>query len=187
MPEQLIATYINKKRIDAGLTYEAIAIEKNMSESTVKNLCTGKTKNPGIETVMPIMEAIGGSYDEMLFPNKSKDEVKETSLLAMKDIYENQLCALKETSDAHIHNIRQHYEQHHEDLKENYERRLADKRELIDLQNAHILKLEKASKTKTKIIIAMSSIFIVLFFGLLLLEILHSENMVGSGFNSIIS
>ena len=130
MSEQLIANYINKKRLDAGLTYEAIANEMNISESTVKNLCTGKTKNPGIETVMPIMEAVGGSYDEMLFPDKSKDEVKETSLLAMKDIYENQLTAIKESYDAQINSIRGHYEQHHKDLVDNFEKRLADKKEI---------------------------------------------------------
>jgi transcriptional regulator with XRE-family HTH domain len=142
MPEQLIANYINKKRIDAGLTYEAIAIESNIPESTVKNLCTGKTKNPGIETVMPIMEAVGGSYDEMLYPNKSKDEVKETSMLAMKDIYENQLNAIKESHEREVSNIRNHYEQHHKDLVDNFEKRLADKREIIELQKRE----HKASK-----------------------------------------
>ena len=134
MPEQLIANYINKKRIDAGLTYEAIAIEKNISESTVKNLCTGKTKNPGIETLMPIIEAVGGSYDEMLFPDKTKDEVKETSILAMKDIYENQLNEIKASYDEQINNIRSHYEQHHQDLVDNFEKRLADKKEIIEMQ-----------------------------------------------------
>lgn len=165
MPEQLIANYINKKRIDAGLTYEAIANESNIPESTIKNLCTGKTKNPGIETIKPIMDAVGGSYDEMLYPNKSKDEVKETSLLAMKDIYENQLSALKETSEEHIHNIRNHYEQHHQDLKENYEKRLADKRELINtLKNANIF--------KNIAIGILVGIFIVLF----IMEIMHPEH-----------
>ena len=134
MPEQLIANYINKKRIDAGLTYENIAIESNISESTVKNICTGKTKNAGIETLLPIMEVVGGSFDEMLYPNKSKDEVKETSILAMKDIYENQLNEIKASYDEQINNIRSHYEQHHQDLVDNFEKRLADKKEIIEMQ-----------------------------------------------------
>lgn len=142
MPEQLIANYINKKRIDAGLTYEALATKSNIAESTIKNLCTGKTKNPGIETVMPIMEAVDGSYDEMLYPNKSKDELKEISILAMKDIYENQLNAIKESYDVQITNIRTHYEQHHQDLVDNFEKRLADKRDIIEMQK----KEHKASK-----------------------------------------
>ena len=134
MSEQLIANYINKKRLDAGLTYEAIAKLKNISESTVKNICSGTTKNPGIESVIPIMDAVGGSYDEMLYPDKNKDEVKETSLLAMKDIYENQLNAIKESYDEQITNVRHHYEQHHKDLVDNFEKMLADKREIIEMQ-----------------------------------------------------
>ena len=143
MTEQLIANYINKKRIEAGLTYGDIAELKKMSESTVKNLCTNKTDNPGIKTIMPVMDAVGGSFDEMLFPDKTKDEVKETSILAMKDIYENQLNALKESYDEQIHNVRTHYEQHHQDLVENFEKRLADKREIIEMQKKENI----ASKT----------------------------------------
>ena len=134
MTEQLIANYINKKRLDAGLTYEAIAKQMSISESTVKNLCTNKTDNPGIKTIIPILEAVGGSFDEMLYPNKNKDEIKETSVLAMKDIYENQLTAIKESYDEQISNIRGHYEQHHQDLVDNFEKRLADKREIIEMQ-----------------------------------------------------
>jgi len=108
---------------------------------------------------------MGGSIDEMYNPDKSKDEIKETSVLAMKDIYEFQLASLKETSEAHIQNIRAHYEQHHEDLKENYEKRLHDKRELIDT-------LKTANATKNVIIFILAGIFIALF----ILEIMHPEH-----------
>ena len=134
MHEQLIANYINKKRLEAGLTYEELAIKSNIPLPTVKNICTVKTKNAGIETIMPMVESVGGSFDEMLYPDKSKDEIKETSILAMKDIYENQLNEIKASYDAQISNIRSHYEQHHKDLVDNFEKRLADKRELIELQ-----------------------------------------------------
>jgi transcriptional regulator with XRE-family HTH domain len=147
MPVETLAKYLNEKRVQSGLTYDAVATISNIPEPTIKNLCTGKTKNPGMETVLSIMDAIGGSFDEMLHPEKPKDEMKETSVLALKDIYEYQLSALKETNEAHIHNIRSHYEQHHEDLKENYERRLSDKRELIESYKEHIQTLEKECRT----------------------------------------
>ncbi len=139
MKAELVAEYLTSLRLKSGLSYEAIAERSKRSESTVKNLCTGKTEDPRLDTVAPIVYAMGGSIDEMYNPEKSKDEVKETSLLAMKDIYEFQLSALKETSEEHIHNIRSHYAQHHEDLKENYEKRLADKREIIEMQKKELL------------------------------------------------
>jgi transcriptional regulator with XRE-family HTH domain len=159
MPEQIIANYINKKRLEAGFTYEALATTSNIPEPTIKNICTGKTKNAGIETIIPVMEAVCGSFDEMLHPGKSKDEMKEASVLAMKDIYENQLNAIKESYDEQVTNIRNHYEQHHKDLVDNFEKRLADKREIIEMQKA---------EHKTSKIIAW-------ILGILLISILIAE------------
>lgn len=143
MKAELVAEYLSSLKRKTGLTYESIAEKSKRSESTVKNLCLGKAEDPRIDTVAPIVYALGGSMDEMLNPDKNKDELKETSVIALKDSYEFQAALLKETSETHINNIRSHYEQHHEDLKENYERRLADKRELIDTKDSHIKTLER--------------------------------------------
>ena len=143
MKAELVAEYLNTLRLKNDLTFEAIAERSKRSVSTVKNLCTGKTEDPRLDTVAPIVYAMGGSIDEMYNPDKSKDDIKETSVLAMKDIYENQLNAIKESYDEQINNIRCHYEQHHKDLIDNFEKRLADKREIIEMQK----KEHKTSKT----------------------------------------
>lgn len=142
MKAELVAEYLTSLRLKNGLTFEAIAERSKRSESTIKNLCNGKTEDPRLDTVAPIVYAMGGSLDEMYNPDKSKDEIKETSVFAMKDIYENQLNAIKESYDAQINNIRNHYEQHHQDLVDNFEKRLADKREIIEMQK----KEHKSSK-----------------------------------------
>ena len=134
MKAELVAEYLTALRLKNDLTFEAIAERSKRSVSTVKNLCTGKTEDPRLDTVAPIVYAMGGSIDEMYNPDKSKDDIKETSVLAMKDIYENQLNAIKESYDEQISNIRGHYEQHHQDLVDNFEKRLADKREIIEMQ-----------------------------------------------------
>jgi transcriptional regulator with XRE-family HTH domain len=143
MQAEIVADYLSKLKTKTGLTYEAIAEKSKRSESSVKNLCLGKSEDPRIDTVAPIVYALGGSMDEMLNPQKSKDELKQTSVIALKDSYEYQAALLKETNELHIENIRSHYEQHHSDLKENYEKRLLDKRELIETKNEHIKTLEK--------------------------------------------
>ena len=134
MKAELVAEYLTSLRLKNQLTYEAVAERSDRPVSTVKNLCNGKSEDPRLDTVAPIVYAMGGSIDEMYNPDKSKDEIKETSMLAMKDIYENQLNAIKEAYDAQINSIRNHYEQHHQDLVDNFEKRLADKREIIEMQ-----------------------------------------------------
>ncbi len=139
MKAELVAEYLTSLRIKNGLTYEAIAERSKRSESTVKNLCTGKTEDPRLDTVAPIVYAMGGSIDEMYNPDKSTDEIKETSVLAMKDIYESQLEAIKASCDEQISNVRNHYEQHRKDVTENFEKRLADKREIIEMQKRELI------------------------------------------------
>ena len=162
MKAELVAEYLTALRLNNNLTYEAIAEKSERSISTVKNLCTGKTEDPRLDTVAPIVYAMGGSIDEMYNPDKSADEIKETSVLAMKDIYENQLNAIKESYDEQINNIRSHYEQHHQDLVDNFEKRLADKREIIEMQN----KEHKLSKVA-------SWIFGAILVSLLIVEVMN--------------
>lgn len=169
MSIETLSHYLNEKRVQNGLTYDAVATISNIPEPTIKNLCTGKTKNPGMETVIPIMNAVGGSFDEMLNEGKSKDEVKENSIIALKDIYEYQLSVIKETNEEHIHNIRTHYEQHHEDLKENYEKRLSDKRELIESYKEQILTVSKECRN-TKIALWICA---VVFITVLIAEVMN--------------
>ena len=122
-----------------------------------------------MKTLMPIMEAIDGSFDEMLYPEKHNEKISG-------DAIANLMSAIRETNGEHIHDIRTHYKEHHDDMKENYEKRLSDKRELIEMQNLHIEKLEEISKSKTKIIFILTAIFVTAFLVLLVLEMLHPEH-----------
>lgn len=169
MDKELVAKYLKQLKEKTGLTYGDIAEKSKRSESSVKNLFFGNVDDPRVDTIMPIVYALGGSMDEMLNPGKSRDELKEVSVVQLREMYEAQIATMKETSEIHIGNIRSHYEQHHEDLKENYERRLADKRELIETKDAHIKTLEKECRS-SKI---FSWIALSILVGLLILEVMN--------------
>ena len=169
MKAEIVAEYLSSLKRKTGLTYEAIAEKSQISESSIKNLCLGKSGDPQVSTVAPIVYALGGSMDEMLNPDKSKDELKETSVIALKDSFEFQSALQNQNTELHIHNIRTHYEQHHEDLKENYEKRLSDKRELIDSYKEHIKSLERECRS-SKI---LSWICISVLVALLIAEVMN--------------
>lgn len=169
MQAEKLAKYLSELKNKAGLSYEAISEISDRPESTVKNLCAGKVEDPRIDTVAPIVYALGGSIDEMLNPGKSKDDIKEISVSSLKEMYEFEIASMKETNETHISNIRAHYEQHHEDLKDNYEKRLADKRELIETKDAHIKSLEKECR-HTKI---FSWICVAVLVSLLIAEVMN--------------
>ena len=121
-------------------------------EGTVKNILTGKTRNPGSETLRYLCDALNVPIEKVVKSNRKTEienkgiRIGDESVIALKEIYEMQIANMKETNEVHINNIRAHYEQHHEDLKENYERRLADKREIIETKNEHVKTLERECK-----------------------------------------
>ena len=130
MDSKLVSNYLSSLKTKTGLTFETIAEQSGLSESTVKNLFSGKTEDPRLNTVAPVTYVLNGSVDEM-YTGKSKDEVTEFSIASIKQMYEFQLEEQRKTNEAHINNIRSHYEQHRDDVTNNYEMRLADKREII--------------------------------------------------------
>ena len=118
MDAKLVANYLAKLKEKNGLTVEEIAERSQRSVSTVKNLISGKTEDPRLDTVAPVVYGAGGSIDEM-YTGKSIDSEHENN------------------------NVRTKCEQHLHDVKDTYEKRLADKREIIEQKEKHIKALEK--------------------------------------------
>lgn len=171
MDKELVAKYLNKLKSDSGLTIEAIAKKSGRSESSVKNLLYANVDDPRLDTITPIVYALNGSVDEMINPGKNKDEIKEISVIQLREMYETQIATMKETNEVHIANIRTHYEQHREDVTKNYEMRLSDKRELIDTKDAQIEILKTECKNAKK----LSWICIFVLVSLLILEVMNPE------------
>ena len=169
MDSKTVAKYLSSLKEKSGLTYEAIAEKSQRSESTVKNLCSGKTEDPRLDTVAPVIYAMGGSIDEMY--TGKKDAAKELSISSIKEMYEYQLSEMAKMSETHINNIRAHYEQHRQDFKENVDKRLADKREIIEQQKEHIKTLKKENITAK----LFSLLCIVVLVTLLILELMNPD------------
>lgn len=107
MDANLVANYLAKLKEKNGFTNEMWAEKSGCSVSTIKNLLSGKTEDPRIATVSPVIYSGGGSIDEMLNPNFKKNET------------------------------RTHYEQHIIDIKENHAREMALKDEIIKVKDKH--------------------------------------------------
>ena len=157
-PLQLVINhaFLNQLRKDKNLTFADLESVTKIPESTIKNILLGKTKNPGMENLLPICKALeipvelayeSGDTNEIRNKIESKGIKDENAaVIALKEIYEHQIASIISTNEAHITNIRSHYEQHHTDLVNNFEKRLLDKRELIESYKSHIKNLEKELK-----------------------------------------
>lgn len=127
MDSKVVAKYFTALKEKGDFTYEFWAEKSGLSVSTLKNLVSGKTEDPRIATVAPATYAAGGSIDEMLNPEFSRDEVEEYSINSIKEMCEFQISEIRRVNEAYINDIRSHYEQHRQDTITNYERLLKEK------------------------------------------------------------
>lgn len=128
----MVANYLTKLKEKTGLTFEAIAEKTGLSLSTVKNLFSGKSEDPRLNTVAPVVYVLNGSVDEM-YSGKPKETLQEISLNSIKDMYEFQLSEQRKNEETRIANIRADHEQHRNDVITNYERLLTEKENQIKL------------------------------------------------------
>lgn len=162
LDERFIAKYLTRIIKDTGNTYETVAEKCGTSESTVKNLCSGKTENPGILTIAPIVYAANGSLDEMC--GKTKEDIDEKTKNLIKEMSEFQFAEYRKTEEAHIYNMRTHYEQHRDDTITNYERLLSEKENQV-----------KLFKKITAISFAIACIGFTILICLLILEVANPD------------
>ena len=127
--EQAVSKYFTE--LFKNIPIEQFAKKHNFSESTIKNLISSKTQNPGILTIAPLIYAAHGSLDAMF--NKNSEALKESAINAIKDMYEFHSAEREKIEEKHIANTRAHYEQHREDTIKNYERLLTEKDTQIKL------------------------------------------------------
>ena len=123
LDEQAVSKYFTE--LFKNIPIEQFTKKHNFSESTIKNLISGKTPNPGVLTIAPLIYAAHGSLDAIF--NKDNETLKESAINAIKDMYEFHSAEREKIEEKHIANTRAHYEQHRNDTITNYERLLSEK------------------------------------------------------------
>lgn len=163
MDALMVANYLTKLKSKTGLTFEAIAEQTGLSLSTVKNLFSGKSDDPRLKTVVPVVTVLNGSVDEM-YTGKPKEAIQETSVTALKEMYEFQLAQQRKDEEIRVANIRADHDKHREDVITNFERLLTEK----DIQNKMLKKLVAGA-------FLVAGVLAIILIALLILEVMHPE------------
>ena len=162
LDEKFIAKYLCNIFKETGNNSETVSQKCNIPETTIKNICSGKTENPGIITIATIVYAANGSLDIMC--GKSKEDIDEKTKNLIKEMSEFQFAEYRKTEETHINNIRVHYEQHREDTITNYERLLSEKENQANL-----------FKKIALICFGIACVGLTILIGLLILEVANPD------------
>lgn len=87
----MILTKMQALKDETKMTYQDIADKSGVPLSTVKRIFSGRTPDPGVTTVIAIVEAMGGTADDIKGDSLNYDEH-----ISPKSI--KQLCAVYERS-----------------------------------------------------------------------------------------
>lgn len=79
---------LKSQRIKCGKSYQLLANETYMSESTVMRILTGKSTNPAITDVIALWKAMGGKATELFDDNMKVDVVSEAPQVVVPQVDE---------------------------------------------------------------------------------------------------
>ena len=136
----MLIKYLNMLKEQGNYTFDEIAEICDVAKDTVKNIYSGKTKDPGIDTVRKLVYGLGGSLDAIYNLNK-KDSSDTATMLILKEMHEKHLADITDHYEQRLADLKEHYNQSKErisEMKERFDERLAE-------INAHIdtIKLDK--------------------------------------------
>lgn len=130
----MITNYLKTLKNQGNFTIEDISKLSGIPEPTVKNIFSGKTEGPSIETLAPIIYAMGGSLDAIY--GHSKTESADTnSMIMLKEMYEKHLADVKDHYEHRLGEIKEHCNElkaSNLDMKERHEERIAEINEHIE-------------------------------------------------------
>lgn len=128
----MLINYLKTLKNQGNFTIEDVSKLSGIPEPTVKNIFSGKTETPGIETIVPIIYAMGGSLDVAFGHNKKDDN---NSMAMLKEMYESHLQDVKDHYEHRLSEIKEHYaelKQSNIEMKERHEERIAEINEHIE-------------------------------------------------------
>lgn len=89
----MVLTKMQALKDETKMTYQDIADKSGVPLSTVKRIFSGRTPDPGVTTVIAIVEAMGGSADDI---QSTPSDSNDGEYISPKSI--EQLCAVYERS-----------------------------------------------------------------------------------------
>lgn len=127
-----ISTYIMQLKDATGYSWNQISERSKVPVSTIRSIANGSVEQPSYQTLQSIVEAIGGSMDdlyaaprsvrsEMLEVRKAEaegtDELKLT-IRTMRDIREQMLAAQKESYERQLQHMKEAHERETKSLRD---------------------------------------------------------------------
>ena len=95
----MVAQYLKALKSKGKFTSAELAQMSGIPETTIRKILSGETADPRFDTVAKLVLAMGGSLNDLVEKVEEKD-MKESPVIAIKEVYEAQIKDLQDHIDS---------------------------------------------------------------------------------------
>ena len=101
----MVKDYLNALKSKGNFSWSDLATMSGLPDATIRKIFSGETADPRLETVAKLVNAMGGSLDELVGREK-KAEVEKTAIMSLGDVYEARITDIKSSLSVHIESLK---------------------------------------------------------------------------------
>lgn len=91
----MVKDYLNTLKLKGNFTCADISKLSGIPEATVRKILSGDTADPRFETIVRLVNAMGGSMDDIA-GGKKESEIETNAVIALKETYDYRIAELKQ-------------------------------------------------------------------------------------------
>ena len=103
----MVKDYLNALKVKGGFTTAEISNLSGIPEATVRKILSGETADPRFETIVKLVESMGGSMDDIAGSRKNT-EIETNAVIALKDAYESRIEEMTTSYDTRIADLKEY-------------------------------------------------------------------------------
>ena len=101
----MVKDYLNALKSKGNFSWSDLSNMSVLPDATIRKIFSGETADPRLDTVAKLVNAMGGSLDELVGREKEA-EVEKTAIMSLSDVYEARIADIKASSESHIESLR---------------------------------------------------------------------------------
>lgn len=103
----MVKDYLNALKSKGNFTYSDISKLSGISEATVRKIFSGETADPRFETLVKLVESMGGSMDDIAGSRKNT-EIETNAVIALKAAYESRIAEMTTSYETRISDLKEY-------------------------------------------------------------------------------
>lgn len=102
----MVKDYLTSLKKRGNFSWSDLSEMSGLPDATIRKIFSGETADPRFETVARLVNAMGGSLDEIVGKAKEEEKPEINAISTIKEIYETRIEDIKKSSEEHIESLK---------------------------------------------------------------------------------